>query len=127
MTNTTAPMNPRSLPLRVTLMAAALLAQGTAFAQALTATRCDIRPQLPCPAVVLEARTLRVAFAPSTTELQLRKALTRAGARIVGGPTQLGEYWLASSSVSLDEIKASLIRSGVAQSITVDLAGPRER
>jgi hypothetical protein len=120
-------MSPRSLPLRVALMAAVVSVQASAFAQALTATRCDARPQPPCSAVVLEARTLRVAFAPSTTELQLRKALTRAGARIVGGPTQLGEYWLASSSVSLDEIKASLIRSGVAQSITVDLAGPRER
>jgi len=75
----------------------------------------------------MEARTLRVVFAPAATESQLRTALTSVGARIVGGPTQLGEYWLASSSASIDEVKTSLIRSGLTTSIEVDVVGPHGR
>lgn len=76
---------------------------------------------------VTEVRTLRVTFAPEATESQLRAVLQSAGARVVGGPTQFGEYWLASGIRSLDEMKASLQASGLASSIEVDLAGPRGR
>lgn len=74
---------------------------------------------------VTEVRTLRVTFLPSASESQVRAALVAAAARIVGGPTQLGEYWIASDMVSLEEMKTALVKSGVVASIAVDLAGPR--
>ena len=74
---------------------------------------------------VTEVRTLRVTFVPSATELQIRSALVAAGARIVGGPNQLGEYWIASDMVSLDEMNAALQKSGITASIAQDLSGPR--
>lgn len=74
---------------------------------------------------VTEVRTLRVTFVPSASEAQVRAALLKAGARIVGGPTQLGEYWLASGMVSLEEIKESLRMSGLVASMDIDTSGPR--
>jgi len=74
---------------------------------------------------VTEVRTLRVRFVPSASEAQVRMALLNTGAHIVGGPTQLGEYWLASGMVSLEEIKASLLRSGLVASTEFDTFGPR--
>jgi hypothetical protein len=73
---------------------------------------------------VQEARTLRVRFKGELPEREVRKALNAAGARIAAGPNQLGEYWLASDLVSLDEMKASLISSGVTEQIEVDTQGP---
>lgn len=74
---------------------------------------------------VTEVRTLRVTFVPSASEAQVRMALLNTGAHIVGGPTQLGEYWLASGMVSLEEIKASLLKSGLVGSMEIDTSGPR--
>jgi hypothetical protein len=74
---------------------------------------------------VTEVRTLRVTFVPSASEAQVRMALIKAGAHIVGGPTQLGEYWLASGMVSLEEIKESLRASGLVASMDTDTSGPR--
>ena len=72
-----------------------------------------------------EARTLRVMFIPSASEMQIRAALTGAGARIVGGPTQLGIYWITSSTLTLDELKSSLLKSGLVDSLEVDRTGPQ--
>jgi len=74
---------------------------------------------------VAEVRTLRVTFVASVTERQIRTALIAAGARIVGGPNQVGEYWLASQIVSIDEMRASLEKSGVTATIETDTIGPR--
>lgn len=74
---------------------------------------------------VQELRTLRVKFKATVPELQLREALVAAGARIVGGPNQFGEYWIASSMVSIDEMRHSLELSGVAESMVPDTEGPR--
>jgi hypothetical protein len=73
---------------------------------------------------VEEARTLRVRFKGDLPEREVRKALNAAGARIVSGPNQLGEYWLASDLVSIDEMKASLVSSGVTEQIDADTQGP---
>ncbi|WP_326539747.1 hypothetical protein [Pseudorhodoferax sp.] len=73
---------------------------------------------------VAEVRTLRVRFVPDVTEAQLRSVLLKAGARVVGGPNQLGEYWLASDIRSLDEMRQVLQGSGLARSIEVDTQGP---
>lgn len=74
---------------------------------------------------VSEMRTLRVTFVNEATEPRIRAALLSAGARVVGGPNQLGEYWIASSMKSLDEVKDALQSSGLVASIAIDLAGPR--
>jgi hypothetical protein len=74
---------------------------------------------------VKEVRTLRVVFLATATEAQIRQALIAAGARIVGGPNQLGEYWLASPMDSVDEMRAILEKSGITRSIAVDTQGPR--
>jgi hypothetical protein len=76
---------------------------------------------------VTQARTLRVSFRPDASEAQIRAALMGAGARIVGGPTQLGEYWVASGSTSLEEIRTALQRAQVTASMDIDTAGPRGR
>lgn len=76
---------------------------------------------------VTEVRTLRVTPAPGLSEAQWRAALLASGARIVGGPTQLGEYWLASDMRSLDEIQAELLAAGAVTQAEVDREGPRGR
>lgn len=75
--------------------------------------------------IVTEVNTLRVTFAPWATEARIRTTLVGAGARVVGGPTQFGEYWLASSTYSLEELKALLQSSGLVVSIEIDRAGPQ--
>lgn len=127
----TRPMNNKSRHLSATvrerrplmLMATMLISLVAACRESFGAP-CDADYRSACPAIAIEARTLRVVFVPSATEVQVRTALTGVGARIVGGPTQFGEYWLASSSASLDEIKAHLIRSGLTLSVEVDVVGP---
>jgi anti-sigma factor RsiW len=74
---------------------------------------------------VVQVHTLRVSFRAGASEAEIRTALVGAAARIVGGPTQIGEYWVASDLTSLDEIRAALLKSNVVVSIEVDLAGPR--
>lgn len=76
---------------------------------------------------VTELRTLRVTPAAGVTEAQWRAALLNAGARVVGGPTQLGEYWLASDIRSLAEMQAQLQAAGVTTQIVIDTEGPRGR
>jgi anti-sigma factor RsiW len=74
---------------------------------------------------VAQVHTLRVSFRAGASEAEIRAALVGAAARIVGGPTQIGEYWVASDLTSLDEIRAALLKSNVVVSMEVDLAGPR--
>lgn len=75
---------------------------------------------------VTEVRTLRVRFRDDVSERDVRQALVAAGARMVAGPNQLGEYWLASELVSMEEMTASLRASGVTTQIEADTQGPRE-
>lgn len=110
-------------PAWATAMALVVVAQaGTIgwFMQERNLARSEIRSS-----TVTEVRTLRVTFQPTASEAQIRAALLGAGARIIGGPNQLGEYWVASGMVSLDEIKASLVKSGLVMTMEVDLMGPR--
>lgn len=73
---------------------------------------------------VAEMRTLRVSVLPTTTELQFRRALIAASARLIGGPNQYGEYWIASPVVSVDEMTAILRKTGLFEQITPDTKGP---
>ena len=72
-----------------------------------------------------EMRTLRVTFVAGASEVGIRAALRAAGSRVVGGPNLVGEYWIASSIKSLDEVKSVLQASGQVATIEVDIAGPR--
>lgn len=103
-------------------MAALVLAQALVIGWMVAAPPADTGMR---STPVTEVRTLRVTFVSEATEVQLRTALRSAGARVVGGPTPFGEYWLASDQLSLDEMKALLLASGLTRSIDVDLAGPR--
>lgn len=76
---------------------------------------------------VSEVRTLRVRFVAGATEAQIRDGLVAAGARIVGGPTPLGEYWVASSQRSLDEVRDALVHAALIDSAEVDVRGPQGR
>jgi hypothetical protein len=58
------------------------------------------------------------------TEAQVRGVLTAAGARIVGGPTQLGEYWIASDLLPADKVRSVLMESQLVQSMEDDRRGP---
>ncbi len=48
---------------------------------------------------------IRVMFAPTSTENDLRELLRKAGAEIVAGPSQLGDYYLL---VDADKLTAAL-------------------
>jgi hypothetical protein len=108
-------------------MAVAVLAQAGVIAWEIAAPQKEPDVQGLRSIGVTEARTLRISFKPEATEAQIRAALVAAGARIVGGPTQLGEYWVASGSVSLDEIRSALAQSQITASMEVDKTGPRGR
>ena len=69
-------------------------------------------------------RSLRVTFAKDVGEEKLRNALISAGARIVAGPNQFGEYWLWSQVNSIDEMRTALQASGVVATMVVDESLP---
>ncbi|MEZ5727707.1 MAG: hypothetical protein R3E48_06795 [Burkholderiaceae bacterium] len=67
---------------------------------------------------------VRVLFANGVSEAELRKTLRDAGARIVWGPDQLGEYWLQSSKHSPEELLARLEREKITATAVLDRVGP---
>ncbi|MFM2057321.1 MAG: hypothetical protein RLY71_1706 [Pseudomonadota bacterium] len=69
-------------------------------------------------------RSLRVTFVKDVGEEKLRHALIGAGARIVAGPNQFGEYWLWSQVNSIDEMRTALQASGVVATMVVDESLP---
>jgi hypothetical protein len=72
----------------------------------------------------LVRHSLRVTFVGDVDEAKLRGALVAAGARIIAGPNQFGEYWLWSQVNSLDEMKRSLEESGIVASMATDDSPP---
>lgn len=112
-----------AMPSVATAMAALLVAQGAALAW--LALRDDDTAASLRSVPVTELRTLRVRFRPGATEAQVRAALTATGARIVGGPTQLGEYWIASDLLPIDKMRPVLMESQIVQSMEADPRGPQ--
>lgn len=51
---------------------------------------------------------IRVMFAPNSTESDLRELLRKAGAEIVAGPSQLGDYYLLVDAEKLTSTVAAL-------------------
>jgi len=103
-------------------MAAVIVVQGAGIAWLSTrgTTADDGLRSVP----VTDMRTLRVRFVPGATEERIRTALQAAGARIVGGPNLVGEYWLASPMTSVEEMRSSLQASGLVGSMEADPLGP---
>lgn len=67
------------------------------------------------PASIVPA--LEVRFRQSATEQELRALLSQAGARIVDGPDQLGDYVVVPRSASLDELRDALKQSDLVTSL----------
>lgn len=116
-----------SLSPRLALATVAVLGLQTAVIGWLAWPRNDPATSAVRSTPAQQVPTLRLTFKPSVTEDQMRKALRSAGASLAGGPSELGEYWVWSSLRSLDEVRASLLASGLVQNVEVDLAGPREQ
>jgi hypothetical protein len=104
---------------RFALAAWAVVLVQTAWLGSLTLGAADT-DELTRAGHVQVQRRLRVNFVPGTTEEQMRLGLIAAGARIVAGPSQFGEYWLASDMNSLDEVRARLAEKGLLESSAVD-------
>lgn len=60
---------------------------------------------------------LEVRFRQSATEQELRALLSQAGARIVDGPDQLGDYVLVPRAATLDELRDTLKQSDLVTSL----------
>ncbi len=60
---------------------------------------------------------LQVNFKPDATEREIRLALIRAGGRIVHGPGQLGDYYVAVPGERLDAAHRELEASGVVETV----------
>ncbi len=70
---------------------------------------------------------LQVNFKPEATEREMRLALIRAGGRIVHGPGQLGDYYVAVPGERLDAARRELEASGVVETVArVDKLPGRE-
>lgn len=60
---------------------------------------------------------LQVRFRPDATEQDLRVLLNAAGARIVDGPDQLGEYLVAPRAGEVDAVRDALRASGLVANV----------
>lgn len=70
---------------------------------------------------------LQVNFKPEATEREIRLALIRAGGRIVHGPGQLGDYYVAVPGERLDAARRELEGSGIVETVArVDKLPARE-
>lgn len=67
------------------------------------------------PATIVPA--LEVRFRQSATEQELRTLLSQAGARIVDGPDQLGDYVVVPRAATLDELRDALKQSDLVTSL----------
>ena len=64
----------------------------------------------PSAVATTAATVYRITFRPDASEQDIRTLLVSAGARIIGGPTQLGDYYLVLSG-SEESAKATLLQS----------------
>ena len=69
-------------------------------------------------------RAVRVAFAADASEAIVRRALIEAGATLVAGPSQLGEYWVRPIEGDVEALAARLRERPGVQSASVDPGGP---
>ncbi|MEZ5729407.1 MAG: hypothetical protein R3E48_16290 [Burkholderiaceae bacterium] len=67
---------------------------------------------------------VRMLVASGVSEESLRHALREAGARIVWGPDQLGEYWLRSDKLSPQALAIRLEQQRIAATAVIDRVGP---
>lgn len=68
-------------------------------------------------------QVLKVQFRQDATERQIRSLLLAEGARITGGPNQLGEYDILPEFRSIEELRGVLAASPVVESVTLSQEG----
>lgn len=102
------------------LAAALIVGQGVIIG--LLALQRDDTAGVRSVAPAAEAVVLVVAFDPQATEGAIRELILRAGARIIDGPKQLGEYRLA-----IPANRAAFAQSLLAQSKLVEYVRREER
>jgi hypothetical protein len=99
--------------------AALIVVQGAVIGTLLHREPAD-GPEPTRSASTLAARdVLQVRFKQAATEPELRALLYGAGARIVDGPDQLGDYVVEPRRGALALLEVELARSPLVQSITV--------
>ena len=71
-------------------------------------------------------RTLRIVVADAVSEAEFRRILRATGAKIVAGPSQFGDYWIESSTLSAKELMHALEKSTLFLSISFDESTPEQ-
>lgn len=66
---------------------------------------------------LLTQRALQVTFKSTATEREMRMLLTRLGARVADGPSQLGDYVLLVPAASLESTRRELELSGIVENV----------
>ena len=68
----------------------------------------------------VSTKTVRIRLSPAVTADRFTKALVASAANVVRGPDQFGDYWVASSILSRQEMKDALVASGILSAPPVD-------
>lgn len=83
----------------------------------------DAGPQVDTPITrsaapsLLAQRALQVSFKSTATEREMRMLLTRLGARVADGPSQLGDYVLLVPGAELESARRELELSGIVDNV----------
>lgn len=99
--------------------AAVIVAQGALIGALWHQAPSDEAPLTRSASTVVVRDVLQVRFTQATTERELRALLYGAGARIVDGPDQLGDYVIEPRRGALADLQAELQRSDLVQSVTL--------
>jgi anti-sigma factor RsiW len=95
-----------------------ILVQGAMIGTLLNRTPADEAELTRSTSVVAARDVLQVRFRQQATEHDLRALLYGAGARIVDGPDQLGDYVVEPRRGALTDLQAELGKSPLVQSVT---------
>jgi hypothetical protein len=103
----------------VAAMAAALIVvQGAMIGTLLNRAPADVTEPIRTMSTAAARDVLQVRFKQAATEHELRTLLYGAGARIVDGPDQLGDYVVEPRRGALAALQAELGRSELVQSVS---------
>jgi hypothetical protein len=98
--------------------AVVILAQGAVIGSLMQRVPVDENEPTRSVSTVAARDVLQVRFKQNTTERDLRALLYGAGARVVDGPDQLGDYVIEPRRGALDALRAELERSDLVQRVT---------
>ncbi len=103
----------------VPLAALVIVVQGAFIGTLLQQAPADDAEPTRSASAVVARDVLQVRFKQATAERELRALLYGAGARIVDGPDQLGDYVIEPRRGALAALQAELERSELVQSVTL--------